>query len=90
MVEERLRNWVDLQRKKGKTELEIYNLLLNNGYTKENAGRILDETKKSSIDEEVNQEKTQKKGKKRLIIIIIWSIIFLAWLAWGYLTFFKN
>lgn len=89
MVEERLRNWIDLQRTKGKTELEIYNLLLKNGYTKENAGRALEETKRSSIDEEV--KKLSSHNKKRFIIfIILWAIIFLAWLAWGYFMFFKN
>ena len=91
MVEERLRNWIALQRKKGRTELEIYNLLQKNGYSEYDAGKALDETKKSSVDVELKQEKNKNsKNKKLIIFIIIWGIIFVAWLAWGYFTFFRN
>ena len=89
MVEERLRNWIDLQRNKGRTELEIYNLLQKNGYTKDDAGKVLNETKRSSIDVELKNQKSHNK-KGLLIFIIIWVIIFLAWLAWGYSLYFMN
>jgi len=92
MIEKRVRDWVVLQREKGRTDNEIYNIMLKNGYSKESAMEALNDLKKNydaTLTSESKVKKSFFQNKKFLIFLIIWAVLFIAWLAWGYILFLK-